>query len=291
MGQRLISSKFEELRALADEWLNAELARIDLQPGLREACSTSLLSPGKRLRPILTLAVAEALEVPLEALRPVALALELIHTSSLIHDDLPALDNDDLRRGEPTCHKRFGEGIALLAGDVLLLRAFGLLAEAPAPAATVVAWTNLLATAGVKLCNGQTLDLRLAGKSGPVVAPADDNVLESLCFMKTAALFRASVMAPLYALPLEQWSKLEPSLSDLGNQLGLLFQITDDLLDSGEESSHDESEINWAQKYGVEAADARADKALNAAEAALAVLGSRGDFLLDLVRAVRSRRS
>jgi geranylgeranyl diphosphate synthase type II len=271
--------------------LQEEAAGLQLEDGLSEACRTSLLSGGKRLRPVLCSAVAELLHVQPQLLRPVCLALEFIHTSSLIHDDLPALDNDDFRRGQPSCHKRFGEGVALLAGDVLLIRAFGLIAEADALPEIRAEWGRLIGRCGVDLCNGQTLDLRLAGRAQP---PADlshpDKVLETLCFNKTAALFRAAVTAPAFCLGEAARKEVLPKLEEFGRQLGLLFQITDDLLDLQPTTLEaSEGEMNYASHFGVEAAEQRADQALAAARTALQSFAG-ADFLLSLIEQVRHRK-
>lgn len=234
------------------------------------------------MRPVLCLATAEALGIEAEALRPFALAVELLHTSSLIHDDLPALDNDDFRRGEPSSHKRFGEATAILAGDLLLILAFRVLGESGSvtPEARL-AWLELLGEAACELCDGQIRDLVASGKAKPLGA-AEPLDVETLCRKKTAALFRAILCAPAAIAPDKHWA-LAP-LRCFGEQLGLLFQITDDLLDDSQD------EMSYVRAFGQEGAEQRADEALRSALAAVPE-GPEFELLRELSRRVRSRKS
>jgi geranylgeranyl diphosphate synthase type II len=212
---------------------------------VNEAMRYSLLAGGKRLRPMLALAAAEAVAERLgadtsEARRlatPAACALELIHTYSLIHDDLPAMDNDTMRRGQPTAHVVFGEGMAILAGDGLLTEAFALLAREPSASTSVTggelatrklqALAVIAEAAGpVGMVGGQALDLRAAG---PDAAPLDAIGLRDMHSRKTGALILASctsgaVMAGASPVLLD-------AIHDYGVQIGLAFQIVDDILD------------------------------------------------------------
>ena len=200
-------------------------SRAPRTAGLEEAMRYSLLAGGKRIRPVLALATARAAgREPVEVL-PLAAALELIHTYSLIHDDLPAMDDDDLRRGRPTCHVRFGEDVAILAGDALYAEAFDLLLreQRGEPARVLAAAAELAASTGVDgMVGGQYLDV-----AGHARTAAE---LRSLHALKTGRLIGASVLCVL----LLAGSPPDPHASDWGvfaAELGVLFQIVDDILD------------------------------------------------------------
>lgn len=197
---------------------------------LHAAMRHSLFSGGKRLRPILVLAGAEACGGSRAAVMNAACAVECLHTYSLVHDDLPAMDDDDLRRGRPTCHKAFGEGAAILAGDALLTLAFELMAQVPAPRGPrgvrlVVEAIELLAQAagGDGMVGGQMADLEAEGRDIPLPW------LQYIHTHKTGKLIQASVLigALLAGATVTQRS----ALSKFGEALGLAFQITDDVLD------------------------------------------------------------
>ena len=198
-------------------------------PAVHEAMRYSLFAGGKRVRPILAIAAAEALGAPSKDLLPVACSLELIHTYSLIHDDLPAMDNDDLRRGRPTCHKVYGEAIAILAGDGLLNMAFEVLSDprrtAAVPASRQLAIMKEISTAsGVfGMVGGQVVDIQSEGKE------IDFPTLEYIHTHKTGALIRSSVRAgALYA---RAGKRQFQALTHYGELVGLAFQIADDILD------------------------------------------------------------
>jgi geranylgeranyl diphosphate synthase, type II len=202
----------DELRELVEAYLRRpEHWQTDGADGLGEALRYPVDGGGKRLRPVLCLAVGEAVGLDAERLLPAAAALELIHTFSLVHDDLPALDNDDERRGRPSAHVRYGEAVAILAGDALLTKAFALAAtyDGPGPAA-------VLADATLGMIEGQYLD----------ITAADVEVLE-LHRLKTAQLFAAAVRLPLALAEradAEDWTAF-------GEAFGRLFQLADDLSD------------------------------------------------------------
>jgi geranylgeranyl diphosphate synthase type II len=202
----------DELRELVEAYLlRPEHWQTDGADGLGEALRYPVDGGGKRLRPVLCLAVGEAVGVDAEWLLPAAAALELIHTFSLVHDDLPALDDDDERRGRASAHVRYGEGVAILAGDALLAKAFALVAtyDRPGPAA-------VLAEATLGMIEGQYLD----------ITAADVEVLE-LHRLKTAQLFAAAVRLPL---ALAEGAD-EADWMVFGEAFGRLFQLVDDLLD------------------------------------------------------------
>ncbi len=205
-----------------------------LPPGLEkrvvEAVRYSLFAGGKRLRPILCLAAAEVVRGSLQAAMPAACALEMIHTYSLIHDDLPAMDNDDYRRGKLTSHKVFGEAMAILAGDALLTEAFALLARVPsegppiAPERVLKVISVIGDAAGHGgMVGGQAIDLECENRE------ADIDAVETMHKYKTGALITASLAAG--AILGGGSDEEEASLRRYGRHLGLAFQITDDLLD------------------------------------------------------------
>lgn len=223
-----LKSYVAEKRKIIDEALDQYLPPIDGMEGrVVEAARYSLFAGGKRLRPILCIASHEACGGSSQALLPVACALEMIHTYSLIHDDLPAMDNDDFRRGKPTNHKVFGEAVAILAGDLLLTYAFELMAAHGLEdrQGAMLRVIHLIATAsGFKgMVGGQMIDLACEGQD------VDMATVEYMHVRKTGALLTASVQAGavLAGAP-------EPVLDQItryGHHLGLAFQITDDLLD------------------------------------------------------------
>lgn len=192
-------------------------------PLLQEAMAYSLLAGGKRLRPLLVYATGQALGAPLEACDRPAMAVELIHTYSLIHDDLPAMDDDDLRRGRPTCHKAFDEATAILAGDALQVLALEILADAAQPAALALVQTLAAASGTRGMVAGQMLDLQ--GEGQPLTLAQ----LEQLHRHKTGALIRAAVRMGALVAGAEQ--PVLAALDTYADALGLAFQVQDDLLD------------------------------------------------------------
>jgi geranylgeranyl diphosphate synthase type II len=216
----------EAARARVEAALDAALAP-ERPEALREAMRYSLLAGGKRLRPILCLAACELAGGDSERALPTAVALEMIHTMSLIHDDLPAMDNDDLRRGRPTSHKVYGEANAILAGDALLTRAFEMVAlrspGVPADRLLAVVGELALAAGAPGLVGGQVVDLECEGKA------VDLDTLEYIHLHKTGALLRACVLSG--ALIAGASEQLLAALRVYARGIGLAFQIIDDILD------------------------------------------------------------
>ena len=209
-----------------DGWLPLESTRPQR---LHAAQRYSVFGPGKRIRPALVYATAETLGVPLERVDAAACAVELIHAYSLVHDDLPAMDDDDLRRGRPTCHRAFDEATAILAGDSLQVLAFKILAShpgAPADPAARVRLIDTLADASgtAGMAGGQALDLAAEGRSLAI------SEVEQIHALKTGALIRASVLMAAHCTP-----GLDPTrfaaLAEFGTAVGLAFQVQDDILD------------------------------------------------------------
>jgi geranylgeranyl diphosphate synthase type II len=261
----------DHLRAQVEQYLDAlEFAEEPGTEGLGEAMRYSLLAGGKRIRPVLALATASALgKDPAEVL-PLAAALELIHTYSLIHDDLPAMDDDDLRRGRPTCHVKYGEDIAILAGDGLYAEAFRhLLTHQSAPPERLLAAAAELATAtGVNgMVGGQYIDVRGSG----------DISLRRLHELKTGRLIAASVECVLLLTSDVASVTRLAGFRAFAAELGVLFQIVDDILDVtgtedalGKPQGSDErhGKLTYVSQYGVDGARRMAaDSHRNAREA------------------------
>jgi geranylgeranyl diphosphate synthase type II len=247
----------DELRELVDAYLR-DLALTPELGGLEESMRYTLAAGGKRVRPVLCLATVEAAGGEPERGLPAAAAVELIHTFSLVHDDLPALDDDDQRRGRPSAHVAFGEGIALLAGDALLAEAFRLALTYPSSAVA-----RELATATLGMIGGQFRDVT-----------GDDADLQALHRLKTGALFEASVGCGLWVAGVPD-AEQRPWRA-FARELGLLFQIVDDVIDGD----------GYAARLGADAARAlaadaaqRAGDQLDAVPADTAVLREVVDML------------
>jgi geranylgeranyl diphosphate synthase type II len=305
----------------------------DLSPGcpsrLREAMRYSLLAPGKRLRPMLALLAAEACGGDPLAAMPAACAVEMVHAYSLVHDDLPAMDDDDLRRGRPTCHKVFGEALAILAGDALLALAFEVLAGGVRPPEAAASCCAALAAAAgpCQLVGGQADDMAGQGENGKLCATAGlsssvrDTVeqsnrgtchqdtagqassgtrslttLESIHSRKTGAMIRVSLR--LGAMVAGAAAGELAALEEYGRRLGLAFQITDDLLDvrsdeatAGKRVGKDaaKGKLTFPFLLGIERSAEYARQLIAEAIAALAPLGPAAAGLEVLARHVLER--
>jgi geranylgeranyl diphosphate synthase type II len=264
----------------------------DCPAPLAEAIRYSLLGPGKRLRPRLVLLAAEACGGSDDAALPAACAVEMIHAYSLVHDDLPAMDDDQLRRGRPTCHKAFGEALAILAGDALLALAFEVVATRIQPAETAAACCAELARAAgaTALVGGQADDLD--GSCGL----GDIRQLEQTHRRKTGAMFRASLR--IGGIVAGADNRQIEALGAYGANIGLAFQITDDLLDvAGDERAvgkqigkdADRGRLTYPAVLGVEASGHRVAMLVEAACDALAVFGSQATRLVALAQTIPQR--
>ncbi|MHB8678383.1 MAG: polyprenyl synthetase family protein [Rudaea sp.] len=263
---------------------------------LHRAMRYAVLGSGKRLRPALVYATGSALGAPLDALDPAAIAVEIIHAYSLVHDDLPAMDDDKLRRGRPTCHVAFGEAMAILAGDALQALAFEILAADVAQhASTHVEMLRTLAAAcgSHGMAGGQALDLAAVGKT---LTP---DALDRMHEHKTGALIRASVRLGALAAGSTD-AALLAALDAYGHAIGLAFQIRDDILDVEGESSiigktagkdTAQAKPTYPAILGIDASRARLAQLTHAAIAALAPLGGRAKELTELARYVAERES
>jgi geranylgeranyl diphosphate synthase, type II len=265
----------DHLRTEIEAYL--EQLRFSDEPGtdgLEEAMRYSLLAGGKRIRPVLALATAHAIGMPTEDVLPLAAALELIHTYSLIHDDLPAMDDDSLRRGRPTCHVRYGEDIAILAGDALYAEAMHLVLtqQRGEPRRIVNCLAELTTASGVKgMVGGQYIDVANVVEEGGAE-------LRRLHELKTGRLIRAAIECPLYLTDDATRSTTLPDFRAFASELGVLFQIVDDILDVtgtdvalGKPQGSDErhGKVTYVSRYGLDGARAMAAESHSNARAAL----------------------
>ncbi len=280
--------------AKVEAWLAGCLEGRGIPPRLREAMDYSLRAGGKRLRPVLCLTFAALCGARDEDVTPFAGAFELIHTYSLIHDDLPAMDDDDLRRGKPSNHKVFGEARAILAGDGLLTEAFACMFAVKVPAERVLAAARLLAEAAGAggMVGGQDLDMEYTG-----AARVSPEQLAAMHAMKTGALIRAACEcgAVLAGADEERVRRAR----DFGAHVGAAFQIVDDILDVvGDEkeigkpvgSDAEQGKHTWPSLVGLERSRCLAEERVAAALDALSPFrGPRADFLRRLARYIVER--
>ena len=281
---------------------NADLAQyFPLPDGAEkrvvEAMSYSLMNGGKRLRPFLLCQCAALFDVDYKTALPAAAALEMLHTYSLIHDDLPAMDNDDLRRGKPTCHKKFDEATAILAGDGLLTYAFRVLSAAleirPEIRLTLVQLLSDAAGAFGGMVAGQTLDL-YAAPTG--TDQGDENIIARLEEMKTGRLLRyaCEAGAVLGQAPLEQ----RQALVSYSRKIGQTFQISDDILDRegdqnlvGKTLHKDEAQNKFTivSRFGIAEAQKLAQKLTDEAIETVNIFGKKAEILQELARFIINR--
>jgi geranylgeranyl diphosphate synthase type II len=286
---------FEQDRQLVEQSLEQLLPAANIPPAsIHQAMRYSVFAGGKRVRPILCLEAARIFNPDIAPALPVASAFEFIHTYSLIHDDLPAIDNDDLRRGKPTCHKQFTEALAILAGDALLTLAFEVLATAPLEAerrAAVLA--EVARAAGTRgMVGGQVADIEAEGKS--VTAEQ----LEYIHRSKTAALIRAAVVAG--ALCGGAGAADAERLREFGENIGWAFQVVDDILDVEETSAalgktagkdQAQNKATYPALFGLERSHEFASQLAAKAMAALEPYGERAANLRALGEFIASRRA
>ena len=276
------SSYPENLREEVERYLEGmRFSEEPLTAGLEQAMRYSLLAGGKRIRPVLALATARAVGLEQREVLPLAGAIELIHTYSLIHDDLPAMDDDELRRGEPTCHVKFGEDVAILAGDGLYAEAFRhlLTHQRSAPERVLAAAAELATATGVNgMVGGQYADVRADTPSGPVP-------LRRLHELKTGRLIGASVLCVLLLSGIDDELQTAP-FRRFAAELGVLFQIIDDILDVtgtdaalGKPRGSDErhGKRTYVSEFGIDRARELAAESHRMAREALAEVAQRDD--------------
>ncbi|QDU55218.1 Farnesyl diphosphate synthase [Aeoliella mucimassa] len=260
---------------------------------LSEAMRYAVLAPGKRLRPLLAMLAAKACGGTIERAMPAACAVEMIHAYSLVHDDLPAMDDDDLRRGMPTCHRKFDEATAILVGDALQARAFEVLATELTPA-------SVAARACAALGQAAGATLLVGGQADDLAGAAENNSrerLEAIHHRKTAAMILVSL--ELGALTAEASDTFRTALAEYGRRFGLVFQITDDLLDAhgqeqqvgkrlGKDAEH--GKLTYVTLVGVDESRRLVAQLVDEAIAALAPLGEKAEPLKLLARMLVDRK-
>jgi geranylgeranyl diphosphate synthase type II len=294
-----VKAYLKEKKELVDAALERYFPRApDFPPSLRQAIRHSLFAGGKRIRPILSIAAFEAAGGEGEGIFPVACALEMIHTYSLIHDDLPAIDNDDLRRGKPTCHKVFGEAVAILAGDALLTEAFQLMTNRsalnlpPGRERLVLELVNKVAqAAGISgMVGGQVVDIESEGKE------VDLPTLQYIHTHKTGAMILVSVQTGARLGGAE--GEILKAYIQYGERVGLAFQIADDVLDVvgkaemlGKNTGSDLSrkKATYPALVGVEESKKRARELIHLAIEALKPFGPEADPLREIAGFIVAR--
>jgi geranylgeranyl diphosphate synthase type II len=287
-----ISAQQKTVDSALENWVPAEAANPST---IHRAMRYSLFAGGKRIRPLLAISAAEAVSDAPIGIESAACVLELIHTYSLIHDDLPALDNDDLRRGRPTCHKVFGDAMAILAGDALLTLAFEVLAKLDVDAERRISLVRELATASGTvggMIGGQVNDIEGEGKFPTA------QLLDSIHRAKTGALLRASVrMGAIYAGASEDQLA---ALTNFGEHVGLAFQIIDDVLDVEQSSEAlgktagkdaQQKKITFPAVYGIERSREMAEQERLAAHLALKMFDARAERLRELADLIVHRNA
>ena len=295
---RDLADSMAERRAVVDAALERWLPQPAVPPPvIHEAMRYSVFAGGKRLRPMLALWGCEAAGGKMEDAIPAAVALELIHTYSLVHDDLPAMDDDDFRRGRPTCHKVYGEAIAILVGDALLTYAFQVLADpttngVPAARRLQIIAEISAAAGSVGMVGGQTMDIQAEGRA------LDPATLLTLHAKKTGALLRVSLRVGGLAGGADDVALA--SLTRYGERLGLAFQIVDDILDiegssaeMGKSAGSDlrKHKATYPAVFGLDASRKEAARLLEEARQAACPLGASGAVLIALADFVGRRRS
>ena len=290
-----INPYIAESRKIVDQYLERLLPPESQEPAtIHKAMRYSVFAGGKRVRPILVLAAGESLAGDREILLHLGAGIEMMHTYSLIHDDLPALDNDDLRRGVPTCHKVFGEAMAILAGDALMTCCYQVLADLPKISDSVKVWIigELAAATGTiqGMIGGQVVDLESEGK------PVSPEALKYIHDSKTGALLTACVRCGALAAGAEPAQLL--ALTEFGGKIGLVFQIVDDILDVtassevlGKTAGKDEKvkKATYPALYGIEASRQKARELLASALEDIRNFGEKAEALRNLARFVVSR--
>jgi geranylgeranyl diphosphate synthase type II len=287
---------FEEDRLLVDAALDRVMPREGTPPeSIHAAMRYSVFAGGKRIRPILCLETARIFSEDVQPSMHPACAIEFIHTYSLIHDDLPALDNDDLRRGKPTCHKKFGDAIAILAGDALLTLAFETIGATPVDAERSVAMLGEVASAAGTvngMVGGQVADIEAEGKR------VEPQMLEYIHRSKTAALIRASITAG--AMCAGAGLSDVARLRRFGETIGWAFQVTDDILDVEESSvalgktagkDIAQQKATYPAVYGLERSHEIASELANKGIAELAPFGEKAVRLREIAEFLVLRRT
>lgn len=287
------------INMINDELKKVFTAKSCPEESVYQAMEYSIMAGGKRLRPVLTLAVSDMLDGDMDDALRFGVAVEHIHTYSLIHDDLPCMDNDDLRRGLPTCHKKFGEATALLAGDGLLTGAFEYISDykrykSATPETVIKAVLELSSAAGCGgMIGGQVVDLECEKRSD-----VDEKILNYLHKKKTGALIRVS--AVLGALAAAADKRYINAVADFAEKLGLAFQIQDDILDCiGDESvlgkpigsDAENQKTTYVTLLGLDAAREKVEQLTNDTMSSLDIFGEKAAFLKELAIYLMDRKN
>ena len=290
----MIENLIKELQKRSNSILSEILPQNDAsQSELVEAMRYVLMSPGKRIRPVISYITADALDIDLNKIDLPAASIELIHAYSLVHDDLPAMDDDDLRRGLPTCHKKFSESTAILTGDALQSLAFETLSQIKNDYAITLVRELSRASGVIGMAGGQAIDLASSGKE------FDEKSLENMHRLKTGALITASVMFP-YIIGKNNNPDLSNALKQYAKCIGLAFQVQDDILDvEGETeiigkpkgSDHKSDKTTYPKLMGLRNAKKRAIDLIEESCDAISFLGNKGDNLINLARYIVNRNN
>ncbi len=290
-----LGTYLHDKRIIVENSLKDIFSSFKNTPGiLRDAMEYMLFSNGKRIRPILAIAACEANGKPADDLLPLACTIEMIHTYSLIHDDLPSLDNDDIRRGKPTCHKVFGDAVAILAGDALLTEAFRIMTDSRyteniSPRILKQVIYEIASASGADgMVGGQVMDVIYEGKEGT------KNILNYIHIHKTTALIRASVrigavMGGSKIRDLKRFTKYAECI-------GLAFQIMDDILDAegdeelvGKRLKKDTGKQTYIKHYGIVASKIKLEQLIDEAVKSIEFLGDDAMMLSELARFLGNR--
>jgi geranylgeranyl diphosphate synthase type II len=289
-----LKKKKQLVDRILKDYISSKKKQKNCPKHLSDAMAYALMAGGKRVRPILCIASYEAVGGKSENILPVAMSLELIHTYSLIHDDLPAMDNDDFRRNQPTTHKAFGEATAILAGDALLTDAFGIISKTDATPKTLLNVINELSSGSGPegMVGGQTVDIILEGKK------AKKTDLVYIHTHKTGALIRASVR--IGALMAKASPSRLKALTEFGEKTGLAFQVIDDILDVtgtkeelGKPTGADDirGKNTYPSVFGLKESQHVAEKLINESVDALKIFNKKAEPLAEIARFILSRRN
>jgi len=290
-----LNTYLNEKRTIIDNAMREIFDSFQAVPGiLRDAMEYMVFASGKRIRPILAIAACEAQDKSIDTVLHFACSIEMIHTYSLIHDDLPSIDNDDLRRGKPTCHKVFGEAIAILAGDGLLTEAFRVMTdtrfiEKIHPKVLKQIIFEISSAAGVGgMVGGQVMDVLYEGKEGSKA------IVDYIHAHKTTAMIRASVR--IGSIIGGAKGKELKHMTQYGESIGLAFQITDDLLDSegdeelvGKRLKKDTNKQTYVKHYGIKDSRLKVEQVVAEAIKAVEFLGEKATILTQIAQYIGSR--
>lgn len=300
----MYGKEYERLKNMVEDELASRLPEVDARSGvLKEAMLYSLKAGGKRLRPVLLLAACELCGGDAQKALPYACAIEFIHTYSLIHDDHPSMDNDDLRRGMPTNHKVFGDDIAILAGDGLLNSAFDIMLRdiikrGCAPELASAAYEISIAAGAGGMIAGQTADVIMSSQKGVNIESSPEEMLKYIHKNKTGALIRAAVRAGAIIAGADE--NTLKALTEYAENLGLTFQIVDDILDvTGDEETlgkntgvdEQSGKLTYPALYGIEGSKKKASEATHKAVDFISYMGEKKEFLVQLALDLQMRIS